>query len=902
MRMRCALVFLLVVLPVAAAAAGIPSQSLDVRYDPEQRTIAGTLEIRLPDAPETAYFLLIPNLGREANPHVSKRVLDESYPYGFDEAWLDILSVELGQSPSLTRAPHRLLDLPPTLQTYSLEGTVLAVDLADAGEDPALRITFETKAPRTSAGDDGITEGILTWRFGWYPLYIEDSALLVEEDQVVRHTESSSFPIVLPWTDLKAAVTAPADLVFFSGADDVRTTELPEAEEDENLSRHEAVFTTPTRSFAIAFGADYERYVLDGPTAIEVAYRPGHEDTARLYATYARDILAAYGPKYGEYPRERLTIVESPNRQGTAFAADGILWLPSLAFTHRDTLLPGILNRFVEFVLAHEIAHEWFGIGTSVDLDTDGWLSEGLAQYASISYFEERFGGDGGNLFKIFGEGIFEDLVDRQFGFYNLREHQVELPYLFNLWSGFDEAIVKPTNEVEYANADVVRLYDKGYLAARTIASAVGEETFDEALRASCAAGRAERLTAEAFEAFVAEATGRSVEALFDAWVFGDATVDYSVEITEKRQVPPGYETIVAVAREGGIPQPVEVEATLTSGATVREIWDGAESEGTVVFETPSAVSRVTIDPDHRIPDGNRLNNNDPVKIVTAVNRNALPLDAYVLVPDAASGGFSFGWLDRFRVTIEDTTASMVVNEGREHQVSGAVTVAEDQLTGNLTYTRTAYDRIDVGSPAGYWEADIALSAGIHRIASANGPFWALRFAALDLPSIAHSSTTSIVLDFAAGGAARLGVAAFDEIRLLPNFYIQGTGALGISVGPLPSPLRFTFDELHASSLVPAPNKLSGRLDLELTTIGEPFNVVNVAIAERSRTRLFVAGGLGWTSLEDYGTTIPGVEVGIEQIVELSTLGGLVPFSVRLGVATPVVGVGEPVFYVGVSF
>jgi len=894
MRTRCVLAALLLLIPFVAAAE-TPRQHLKIDFDPIERTLRGHLEITLTPGSDTIYFGLLPNFGREPNPNLAPRILDGTYPFGFEPSSLDVESVTLVQSPSQTALAYRLLSLPPSLQTYSLEETVLAVDLPAGVEAATVRIDFSTEAPRTTAGDDGVTDGVLTWRFGWYPMLLANQAEIVEADGAIVYGEDAPLPFVLPFSIVDATISAPAGFGLLTGADTVSITE------DEETARYEVAFEGSTRSFAIALGEDYETYVLEGETRITVAFFDGFEEEARLYATYARDILATYEERFGPYPRAGLTIVQSPRRGNSAFAADGILWLSGAYFTHRDIPVAGILNRFAEYVLAHEIAHQWFGLG--VDLDTDAWLSEGLANYASITYFEDRFGPTGGNVFRLVTPGLLEDLVDSQFGFYNLREHQVELPYVLGLWSAFDEAIVKPMRDVEYANQNAVRLYDKGYLVARSIASTIGEEAFDVALAAAFGADRDRRMTAAGFQEVLEEIAGATLDEVFEAWVYGEATVDYTVEILSMRPVDVGYETTVAVTRTGGAAQPVEVEALLVSEATTRETWDAVETAGTLVFHTPSPVVRVTIDPDHRLPDRNRLNNNDPVKFVTAINRVELPLDAYVITPDTTSGGFTFSWLDRFRITVQGNSASMIVNEGRNHRYSGSVSVADGTLTGELAYTFTRYAPVETGSPATYWAPDIALSGALLRLydTEAEEAFWALRLSAIDLPSIAATSISAASIDLAEGGGSRLTVRAFDEIRLLPNFYLQGSGVLGFGVGDLPAPLRFTFDELPAMTMTPSLGKLVGTLSVTLDAEEEPFNLLNLAIVEGRRTRLFLAGGIGWTSLRECCTTSPSVEAGIEQTLRLATLGGLLPFEVRLSISTPVKGAGATVFTFGLS-
>ena len=906
---RCVAVAVFLLLPLSVVLADVPEQRLDVVYDPVERTIRGRLDLALSPSAETVYFLLLPNLAREPNPHLSDRVLDASYPFGFDPAELAIESVTLVQSPSGSALesgaapesgaalPYRLLALPPDLQTYALDESVLAVDVSGLGDRPTIRIEFTTHAPRTSSGDEGLTDGILTWRFGWYPLLLDDQDAIVEADGTIRYAGDDAFPLVFRPTEITATISAPADLAFVAGADRVESADIPE----DGLRQHLTTFDSSTRSLGFTLGAGYAIYVLDGPTPIEVAYRAGHEEEARLFATYARDILAHYEARFGAYPRARLTLVENPSPTGSAFAADGILWLSQLFFTHRDIPLAGIANRFTEFVLAHEIAHQWFGLGTGVDLDEDAWLSEGLAQYAAVSYFESRHGATDGNLFEITSDGLLEELVDRQFGFYNLREHQIELPYLFALWSGFDEALVKPTRDVKFANANAVRLYDKGYLVARAIAAGVGEETFDRALRTAFETTRGGRLTTRDLAALLEAESELSLDALFSAWLFGDTSVDYAVHIASERRTETGYETTVTVTRDGGTPQPVAVEATLTSGATDRQTWDGIETEGQLVFRTPSPVRRVTIDPEHRLPDRHRLNNHDPVRIVTAINRSALPLDAYILSPNPTSPGFTFGWLDRFRVTVGESSASMAITEGRHHQYEGSVSLEDGRMTGSLAYTYTTYHQPEIGSPATYWEQDVALTARVRHLVSGDDPIWAIGLSAVDLPSIGRSSASSVAVDVTAGGATRLALSAFDEIRVLPQLYLQGVGTWGASVGDVPNALRFSFGELRTDRLSPAPNKLTGAIALDFATESDPYNLANLAMVDRNRTRLFVAGGLGWTTLQDFGTTDPHVEAGVEQILGLSTLGGLLPFEVRIGIATPVIGAGLTVLYAEIS-
>ena len=889
---------------LAAAPPSEPNCTLDVRYDPEHRRLEGTLDVRLAPTGPTVYLSLLANLDREPNPYLSPRSADRRYPFGFEASETLVADVAMvGDDDTLT-LPTRTLALPAAWQTYSLEDTVLAIDLPEAvsaGADAVtLRIAFTTKVPRHTVGDQGITDDVLTWRFGWFPTLFPAQEQIAEAAGRIAYTGREAFPLTFPWIRIDATVAVPAEYDVIGGADVVEP--LADAEGEDGYRRFRLAFDTPSRSLGLAIGTDYRRYALDGPIPIEVAYLPGHEEDARFFATLARDILAEYEQRYGAYPRARLTLVENPNLDGLSFAADGIVWLSRRFFTHRNVLFFGALNRVAEYVLAHEIAHQWVGLGTGIDLNAEAWLSEGLAQYLAVRYFEDKYGAFEANLFAFGSPGVIEELDKRQFGYFNLREHFIELPYLMTQYVGFDEALVKPIENVRFSNASDVRLYDKGYLVARAIASAIGEDAFERAISRAIEERRADLLDVRTFQTLLEEESGQPLAAVFDTWVFGAGRVDYSIRIASREETGGEHVTTVAVARSGGTVQPVDVEVTLSSGATARQAWPSDVETAELVFRTPSRVGRATIDPDHRLPDLDRLNNNDPVKVVGGANEAAYPLDAYVLTADAETGGLILTYLDRLRIAVAQGYASAAIKLGRDHHLSVRASILGDRLSGGIALTTTAYAQPETGSPATFWEPDVSWTFGLARLYVDEAPLIAAELDVIDHPSFASSRTHVLSVDATTGGAGRLSVGASDELRVFPGTYLQGTARLGVGFADPPEPFRFRLTGLHSFSVPPTDHEAVGELALEiLVTSDMPYNLLNVAMVDRMSSRLVVAGGIGWTSLDEFGTTSPCIEAGIEQIVDLSTLGGLLTLRLRVGVATPVMGRGTSVFYAWLS-
>ena len=888
------------VVPVTAEPTTEPSCTIHVRYDAEHREFDGTIELCLVPTTPTLYLSLLANLDREPNPYLSPRSADARYPFGFETSETVVTAVELVEEDEASGLPFRALALPPSWQTYSLDDTVLAIDLPEPASDASgpvtLRIAFTTEVARNAVGDQGITAEILTWRFGWFPTLFPAQEEIVEEAGRIAYAGREAFPLTFPWIRLEATVTVPSAFDLIAGADVLELLTDPEQEDGEK--RFRIAYESPARSLGLTIGTDYHRYTLEGPTSIEVAYLQGHEEDARFFATLARDILDEYEGRYGAYPRTRLMIVENPNDNGLSFAADGIVWLSRRFFTHRNVLFFGALNRVAEYVLAHEIAHQWVGLGTGIDLNAEAWLSEGLAQYLAVRYFEGRYGAFEPNLFGFGSPGVIEELVKRQFGYFNLREHFIELPYLMTQYVGFDEALVKPIENVQFSNVSDVRLYDKGYLVARAIAATIGEDTFERAILRAIDERQADLLDVRTFQALLEEEAGRPLDEIFDTWVFGPGWVDYSIRIASRERSGAEYVTTVVVTRSGGTVQPVDVEVTLRSGATLRQEWPGDSETGELVFRTPSWVARATIDPDHRLPDLDRLNNNAPVKVVGGANEAAYPLDAYVLTADTETGGLTFSYLDRFRVSVAQGGASAQIKLGRNHRLSALVTVAGDRFAGAIAFTYTDYAQPETGSSATFWEPDVSWTVGVERLFADETPLVAFGLDVVDHSSFSFSRTHALSIDVTADGSGRLSVSASDELRVFPGAYLQGSARAGLGFADPPKPFRFRLSGLHSFSPPSTVHEIVGDLGFEIPAFEEmPYNLFNVAMVDRMRTRLFLAGGIGWTTLDEFGTTSPCIEAGIEQIIDLSTLGGLLSLRARVGVATPVMGEGVPVFY-----
>ncbi len=898
---------LAILITIAAASSGIgaplPIYEIEAHLCVVDHTLTGKQRLTFTNSfgeeLSSVFMFLLPNFGREKNPYLGPRLIDATFVSGFDPSYMEIDSVIQLDEEALRPLQFDLLAAPPAMQTFSLEKTILAIRLdrpLAVGETISIQVSFRTRFPHIKSGDMGHFQRIYTWRFGWHPILTSFQG--TEAEAMLAGKIPWRFE--LPAAHHRLTLTLPREMVLISGADFIKRLMT-----GEKFHRYRLWNDRPTRSIAIVAGPDYRRFALEGlPVPIEVFYLPGHAETARLFATYAVDALQFFVERFGPYSRRRITIVQSPNPLGISMAADGIFFMANFFFTHRHVTLPGIINRLAEFVLAHEIAHQWWGVGIGVDFNAQNWLSEGLAQYMSISYFEYRHGQFGPNLFELERAGILEGIFRSQFGFFNLREHMHELPYLIALARGFDEAIINPQREVRYANETMMRIYQKGFLVARALSTKVGSEEFVAALREAHHRFSDQIITVCDLQNLLEEQTGIDLDQFVYTWLLSAGSVDYSLEIIKREKIDDIYYTTVVVRRDGGTPQTVVIEAATARGI-IRIDWDGVPEEETLILQTDAPVRRVTIDPDHRLPDRWRLNNHSPTRVVLVTTHNQLPLDAYLIRTDPLAGTAMISYLDRLAVTIGRDFANIHIRRGRHHDFLGRLSIAGGEVTGSLVYRFTGFSQPSTGSAATFWVPSDFVTISGHRLLTAVGLLHYLSVQYTRVEMVRRRTSTTVVLDLIPYQGGRISISTYDEIFLVPHIYLRGNLSLGIRIGELPPVMQFSLPEMHTFGTVvngywhPLPiqgnYRLFGRLALEFPApIEDHFNVVNIAMIDNATQQIFIAAGAVWHSLDQLPAIVPQVEVGVEISFNVSLLGGLMRLQFTIGYAYPLLGPGFP--------
>jgi hypothetical protein len=165
----------------------------------------------------------------------------------------------------------------------------------------------------------------------------------------------------------------------------------------------------PVKYYSLLIGRFDDAYASQSIVPVRVYYYSIDKDLAVEYANNADKILRFFSEYFGEFPYENLTIALRPllTEGGHAPASLIILNRVYTYFNVKTKRDPMNLPDFPVFLLAHEMAHQWWGQAVGWRTYRDQWLSEGFAQFAATEFVRREMGVEGWEkLSKIFQEWV----------------------------------------------------------------------------------------------------------------------------------------------------------------------------------------------------------------------------------------------------------------------------------------------------------------------------------------------------------------------------------------------------------------------------------------------------------------------------------------------------------------
>jgi aminopeptidase N len=209
---------------------------------------------------------------------------------------------------------------------------------------------------------------------------------------------------------------------------------------------------------------------------------PGFYDYAR-----AERILQFFTSHIGPYPYAKLANVQSKTRFGGMENASNIFY--------SENAISG--TRQNEGLLAHEIAHQWFGDSVTEADWHHIWLSEGFASYFAELYLENAYGRD----------RLDAGMQQARSAVLEYYKQAPDSPIV-------DERI---TNLMQHLSANS---YQKGSWVLHMLRFVVGDEAFWDGIQAYYRTYRDGNALTEDFETVMEAAADQELDWFFDQWIY----------------------------------------------------------------------------------------------------------------------------------------------------------------------------------------------------------------------------------------------------------------------------------------------------------------------------------------------------------------------------------------------
>ena len=291
---------------------------------------------------------------------------------------------------------------------------------------------------------------------------------------------------------------------------------------------------TPSKGYTFEVGNFERAEARFGSTRIQLAI----DREARQFVNEPKALLQHFGEaleylesQYGALGLDTIQVVTTPRPFSQAML--GFITMSTLMVID-DAILAQLGWEDPRTVIAHELAHQWWGHRISWASDRDQWLSEAVANWSARLYREERLGG-GLSLWAGPTDGWASRLASK-----DSSGHPV----------GLRGPVVLGGRLGSSASGDAYEaiVYRKGAVVLQTLARMMGEDAFRKILRWQQDNLAGQTISTEQFLSYLEQGSGLDLSAAAEQLVYGtgQTRIDFR---TQTERTDEGVELRVSMTK-----------------------------------------------------------------------------------------------------------------------------------------------------------------------------------------------------------------------------------------------------------------------------------------------------------------------------------------------------------------
>lgn len=303
------------------------------------------------------------------------------------------------------------------------------------------------------------------------------------------------------------------------------------------------------------FFLDWYKYSPTGSMRLEYYVFPDNYDKVQNNYALTKDMIGALASRFGEYPfiKEKYGHAE--------FTWGGGMEHQTLSS----------MGGYSEALIAHELAHQWWGNMVTCANFHHIWLNEGFATYSEALWYEKQYGVD----------RLHSDMSNNKY----FGPGTIYVEDTTSVWNIFHGGL-------SYAKASWV---------LHMLRHVVGDSAFFAGLQEYGDRYRFKSAVTEQFRDVMEEISGKDLDSFFQRWIYGEYYPIY--EVVYNQSDSNLLVRINQIQDSNIFGMPIDIKVTFTDGS--ESTWVVQNTERNELFTLPipdgKAIENIKLDPDNWI-------------------------------------------------------------------------------------------------------------------------------------------------------------------------------------------------------------------------------------------------------------------------------------------------------------